>query len=419
MLCQFTFKNFKSYRDETVFDMQASENKELSDSLIPAPGGNFDPLLPVSAIFGPNAGGKSNVLKAFSYLLSCVLMPIKASKSSVELVGVYLKEYSPFLLDDVSKAKPTGFEVFFRTASAQYHYQLVLLGADVVEEYLYSVKTPCERRRPVKIFERDEDGIRLGSAIKKANTQQISSTIPYLSFLAINYNFQEIEDVINWFMRCCFIDYGVSSSDHSIAAWLCAEGIKPLILSLLSSIDIPISNYELLKDTNAEGREIRRLVTTHTVNGRNYSMNLRDESEGTIKILSAIPYVIDILMRGGVLLVDELDAKLHPRLLRAILKLYTTPDVNTKHAQLIFTCHDLTIMRSDILRRDEIWFAAQNEDSASELWSLYDIRDEQGGHIKTSAAYDKQYLAGRYGADPYLKRIISWEEFNGKKSETT
>ena len=419
MLCRFAFKNFMSYRDETVFDMQADDNKELSDSLIPAPGDNFEPLLPVSTIFGPNAGGKSNVLKALSYLLSRVLMPIKASKSSIKLLGVYLQQGSPFLLDDVSKANPTEFEVFFRTASAQYQYQLILMGEDVVEEYLYSVKTPCERRKYVKIFERDEDGIRLGSAIKKANTQQISSAIPYLSFLAINYNFQEIEDVINWFMRCCFIDYGVRGSDHRIAAWLCDEDIKPLILTLLSSIDIPISNYELLKDTNEEGQETRRLVTTHTVNGQDYSMNLRDESEGTIKILSAIPYVIDVLTQGGVLLVDELDAKLHPRLLRAILNLYTTPEINIKHAQLIFTCHDLTIMRSDILRRDEICFAAQNEDSASELWSLYDIRDEQGGHIKTSAAYDKQYLAGRYGADPYLKRIISWGQFNGKESETT
>ena len=224
--------------------------------------------------------------------------------------------------------------------------------------------------------------------------------------------------MIGWFMRCCFVDYGVMNSDHSMAAWLCDEKVKPLVLSLLAGIDIPISDYEIIRETNTEGQETRRLVTTHTVNGQNYAMNLRDESEGTVKILSALPYVVDILSKGGVLLVDEVDAKLHPQLLRAILKLYTTPEINTMHAQLIFTCHDLTIMRSDILRRDEIWFAAQNADSASELWSLYDIRDEQGGHVKTSAAYDKQYLAGRYGADPYLKRIVSWGELHGEKPET-
>ena len=120
------------------------------------------------------------------------------------------------------------------------------------------------------------------------------------------------------------------------------------------------------------------------------------------------------LAKGGVFLVDELDAKLHPQLLRYLVSLYANPDLNKKSSQLIFTCHDLSVMNNDLLRRDEIWFAARGKDSGSELWSLSDIRDEHGKRVPNTEAYDKQYLMGRYGADPYLKRIREWGVSDGE-----
>ncbi len=408
MLCQFRFKNFSSYRDETVFDMQAADIEEFRDSLIPPPGDHFSSLLPVSVIFGPNSGGKSNAINALACLISRIIIPIMTSIDYHNPFGMYLNKYEPFLLDEVSKNSPTEFEVFFRTDNGQYQYQLSLLGDVVVTESLSYVKTPCKRRRTTLLFDRENGKIELGTALKHANTQNISSTIPYLSFLSINYAFSEIRDVIDWFGRCCIVNFGISDRDHRFYTILNDPKMKPMLLDILSDLDIPISDYDILEETDGGNKKKLRFTTTHMVHERPYQLDIHNESEGTAKLLSILPGVITSLASGGFLLVDELDAKLHPQLLRYLIKLYTNPALNPNHAQLVFTCHDISIMKNDLLRRDEIWFAAQNDESSSELWSLYDIQDVNGNRVKNTAAYDRQYLAGRYGADPYLKKMMNW-----------
>ena len=408
MLCQFQFKNFSSYRDETVFDMQATDIEEFRDSLIPPPGDNFSSLLPVSVVFGPNSGGKSNAINALACLISRIIIPIMTSIDYHNPFGMYLKKYEPFLLDEVSKNTPTEFEVFFRTVNGQYQYQLSLLEDTIITESLSYVKTPCKRRRATLLFDRENGKIELGTALKRANTQNISPTIPYISFLSINYAFPEIQDVIDWFGRCCIINYGISDRDHRFYTILNDPEIKPMLLGILSDLDIPISDYDILEEADGGNEKKLKFTTTHIVHVRPYLLDINNESEGTAKLLSILPGVITSLASGGLLLVDELDAKLHPHLLRYLIQLYTNSAINTHHAQLIFTCHDISIMKNDLLRRDEIWFAAQNDEGASELWSLYDIQDINGNRIKNTAAYDRQYLAGRYGADPYLKKMMNW-----------
>ena len=113
--------------------------------------------------------------------------------------------------------------------------------------------------------------------------------------------------------------------------------------------------------------------------------------------------------RGGTVVVDELDAKLHPKLLRYVILLFKDPEVNKHGAQLIFSSQDVSTMRNDVFRRDEIWFAARGEGEASQLWSLADIHEANGNLVSKNAAFDKQYLSGRYGADPYLTRIEEWD----------
>ena len=118
----------------------------------------------------------------------------------------------------------------------------------------------------------------------------------------------------------------------------------------------------------------------------------------------------DALKRGSLLVIDELDSKLHPKLLRFIIMLFQNPDINKNGAQLIFTSQDVSIMKNDVFRRDEIWFAARDEDEASTLWSLSDIHEPNGNLVNKNAAFDRQYLSGRYGADPILDRLLYWEE---------
>ena len=418
MLCQFRFKNFKSYRDEAILDMEAANIEEFSDSLFPAPCDNFAPILPIGVIFGPNAGGKTNAISALAYLVSRVSSPIYRSTGDGNPFGMMLKSYSPFLFDECSKNSPTEFDITFRTDSAQYRYYLSIFDNTVVEESLSYIKIPCSRRRSVLLFDRNKEGIVLGTALKKASKEKVSPTIPYLSFLAINYNFSEIDEAVKWFRDCFIENFAVADSDHRFSNVLEDPQVKPAFLSLLAAMDIPITDYKVKELSNSGVGEEKEfsIITTHTVNGKQFYLDIDEESEGTIKMLSALPGIVYSLASGGLVLFDEFDAKLHPHLLRFLIDLYSAPDFNKKHAQLIFSCHDISIMKNDFLRRDEIWFAATNKDSASELWSLYDIHDENGQHVKNTAAYDRQYLAGRYGADPYLKRIITWGEPDGKES---
>ena len=131
-------------------------------------------------------------------------------------------------------------------------------------------------------------------------------------------------------------------------------------------------------------------------------MPLSCESQGTIKLFHLLPMTILALESGGVVLVDELDTRLYPLLLRAFIRLFTDPDTNPNHAQLLFTSLGVSTMCSAYLRQDEIWFADRDDESVSHLWSLYDIQDIRGEHVKTNVAYDRQYLEGRYGAVPCL-----------------
>lgn len=420
MLCQFRVKNFMSYRDDAVLDMEAAKIEEFSDTLLPPPGDNFRPLVPLAAIFGPNAGGKSNAVSALAYLISRVVSPVYNSTGEGNSLGMALKSYSPFLFDEVSRNQPTEFELVFHAKHAQYHYGLSIFNNIVEREFLSYVKTPCTRKRSVMLFERSKDRIELGTALRKAITGSIRPTLPFLSYLAIRGEFPIINEAMDWFQSCYIQNFAVLDSDHKFSELLEVPELKPYFLFLLDVMGIPISDYTVQKPNEDTGNDTKtevKVTTTHTVNGTDYSLDLGLESEGTIKILSALPGVVSSLSSGGLALFDEFDAKLHPNLLRFLIDMYTNPKINTNHAQLIFTCHDISVMRNDCLRRDEIWFAALNQESASELWNLYhDIIDANGNHVKNTAAYDRQYLMGRYGADPYLKRMTEWGDIHAAET---
>ena len=125
-----------------------------------------------------------------------------------------------------------------------------------------------------------------------------------------------------------------------------------------------------------------------------------------------MPYIIESILTGMTLVIDELDAKLHPLLLKYIIGLFSNKVINKHNAQLIFTSHDLSTMNNEVFRRDEIWFVAKGNEQNSQLYSLVEFKNEKGTAVRKDAKYDKQYLEGKYGADPYLKKIINWGDPN-------
>ena len=208
MLCQFTVKNFKSIREEITFDMQAAAISEHEDRVINCTDGEL--YLPVSAVYGPNGGGKSNVLAALHTLVAKVLRPLFATEDSEEKVLLQKKIIvEPFVFSE-SKDEPTEFELFFRTALAEYRYELIVKKEVIEYERLDRIK--LETGRKSALFERDKKEIRLkGTFAKLKTSDELSDTLPLLSYLGITYSKNDVvRDVLGWFDEgIAFLNYEI------------------------------------------------------------------------------------------------------------------------------------------------------------------------------------------------------------------
>ena len=405
MLCQFTVKNYKSIRDEITFDMQAAAISEHDNKIIKDIDG--ESFLPISAIYGPNGGGKSNVLEALHTLDSKVLRPLcatcdkaycdyKARKIPVE----------PFAFSEQAKDEPTEFELFFRTEKAEYRYILHVKKDEVVYESLDRVKMDTGRRSA--LFRRDTESTELKGIFGKLKiSEDLSATLPLISYLGITYKKNEVvKDVLNWFEDAIdFLNYGNPYQELRTAIAK-SEDIKHLVLNMIKEMDLDIEDFRIEEKDN----DRIEVFTKHTVDGYSAEITLSKESSGTRKLFGLLPFIAKSLIYGTTLVIDELDAKIHPVLLQYVIKLFTDMSINKKGGQLIFTSHDLSTMNNEVFRRDEIWFVAKGRGQNSGLYSLVEFKNDKGESVRKDAKYDKQYLEGKYGADPYLKKIIDWSD---------
>ena len=401
MLCQFTVENYRSYREKTTFDFQATSISEFKDSLITADDGNL--FLPVSVIYGPNGGGKSNLLRALGCAVATVVSPILEIKKNRNGVIFHNKPiYEPFAFDNISKNEPTSFEIYFQTKLNEYKYSISLFNDEVVEEELYW-KT-FSGKKPGMIFSRNKVAVSLGPTFdKKSINKSINPKMPYLSFLAINYNIDIVNDVISWFESSIILNYANNVIERNIMVPGSAKELSKLTRAL-NSLDIDINGYRYEEGTN-------KLYTRRTIGDQVYELDFNNESEGTKKLVSVLQVILIALDEGRLVVMDELDAKLHPKLLKYVINMFKDKTINKHGAQLLFTSHDMTTMKNTVFRRDEIWFSALNKNHESEIYSLYDIRREDNEHVNSTAAFDKQYLEGRYGADPYLRNMLTGSDW--------
>lgn len=404
---QFTVKNYKSIRDEVTFDMQATAISEHEDRIIKDKDGEL--FLPISSIYGPNGGGKSNVLAALHTLAAKVLRPLYATgdneEQSYQMRRLIIE---PFVFSKTKKEEPTEFEVFFRTQKSEYRYILHVKRDLVVYESLDRVKLDTGRRS--SLFTRNKEGINLKGVFAKFKvSEDLSDTLLLLSYLGITYKKNEVvKDVIDWFeYKINFLNYGNPMQELRMAI-ANSDDVKNLVLEMIQEMDLDIVDFRVDEKDN----EKIEIYTKHLVGGYEAELNLKEESSGTMKVFGMLPFIAESLLKGTTLVVDELDAKIHPMLLRHIIMMFNDMSVNTKGAQLIFTSHDLSTMNSDVFRRDEIWFVAKGNCENSKLYSLVEFKNEKGESVRKDAKFDKQYLEGKYGADPYLRKIIDWGKIN-------
>ena len=407
MLCQFAFKNFGSFKDEAFLDLCAESISEMRDSLIVDSDG--EKYLPVISIYGPNGGGKSTVLEALAYLIYFVNNPIYMTQMRVPEVqvphfsGGSLRHDIYYKFDEESRNHPTDFDLLFRRDGYEFRYEISIKDGAVVSENLYSKKIGT--RRASIIFERSSEGIETGEELKNLPLDKVRSSFPLISYISTAYDIDIINRAISWFSYSTILNYDNPQRDRNI---LIPEDKKRLkqLLSMLQSMDINITDVRIEED---EKGRIIDIYTIHEVNGKKFELNLKEESSGTRKLFSCLSRIEMCLEEGRLLIADELDAKLHPKILGYIIEQFQNPAVNKAGAQLILTSHDMVNMNPDVFRRDEIWFCSQGHDYSSNLYSLVAFRDGRGQKVRKDEVYSKRYLEGHYGADPYIMHGLNWE----------
>lgn len=420
MLCQFSFRNYKAFKEEATLDMMAESISEHRDTLLVDEQDN-EKFLPVLAIYGPNGGGKSTVLEALDFLRLCVLQKIVLMKledekekysSVINKFSLHVSEARYHRFDPRCKDIPTGFEVMFRVEGMQYKYEISLQKNIITEENLYAQK--IGEKYVKAVFERSGDECYLGEDVEDIVVEKVSEKMPLISHIAINYDIEIIDRAVRWFMDIEVMNYDDFRKERKILIPK-EEKEQKRLFKMLRDMDIPISDVRLERDLDGN---ITNIFTKHILqDGANYEVPFEEESSGTKKLFSFLGDCLFCLEKGNLMIADELDAKLHPKLLQYILELFMNRRTNGSGAQLLLTSHDMVTMVREVFRRDEIWFCARNPMGASKLYSLISFRKESGAVPRNDEAYGKQYIEGNYGADPYIKRILKWGEEDELKAE--
>ncbi|MCI9532839.1 MAG: ATP-binding protein, partial [Lachnospiraceae bacterium] len=286
MLCQFTVKNYKSIRDEITFDMQAAAISEHENKVIKDVDGEL--FLPISAIYGPNGGGKSNVLEALHTLDSKVLRPLCATCDKVDCDYKARKiPVEPFAFSEQAKDEPTEFELFFRTEKAEYRYILHVKEDEVIYESLDRVK--MDTGRPSALFRRDTDSTELKGIFGRLKiSEDLSATLPLISYLGITYKKNEVvNDVLEWFEDAIdFLNYGNPYQELRTAIAK-SEDIKHLVLNMIKEMDLDIEDFRIEEKDN----DRIEVFTKHTVDGYSAEITLSEESSGTRKLFGLLPFI--------------------------------------------------------------------------------------------------------------------------------
>ncbi len=414
MLIQFSFKNYKSFRDEATLDLSAAKMTEFSDRVVSE--GN-DKILPMAAIYGANASGKSNIYNAFGYMADYVIESFKYGDEEEKF-----EEYrpTPFLFDSVSNDAESSFEVYFTIpgdkAEKTYNYGFCVDRHGVTEEWL-NVKAKTARKY-ASVFYRsiEEDTLDL-SGLPKSSRDNIQVALEkqvLIVSLGAKLKVNKCKDIRDWFMANEFADFGDPFTNFFLSrrlpkGFVDDNSVQKKVIEYFTSFDEHIKDFEIEKLPNdADSKEeTYKISSLHKkIDSDTFAaIPLNMESAGTLKMFALYPELQDVLEKGSVFFIDELNARLHPLLVRNFLLTFLNPEINTRHAQLIFTTHDTWQLSNQLLRRDEVWFTEKDEQGISKLYSLADFVDESGARIRKDESYEKNYLIGKYGAIPTLKSI--------------
>lgn len=415
MLVEFRVKNFRSVRDEQVLSLVASTAKDLLETHAQATGLKAAPqVLKSAVVYGANASGKSNLIKALQYMRGMVL------ESATLQPSQGFDRLQPFRLDGLSAHLPTEFEVTFILDGVRYQYGFAMTAQRIVHEQLLVYKAFKPQRWFGRRFDAEsgKDMYEFSSNLKGPKHLWESATRANGLFLstAVQLNSEALLPVFDWFAKrlVIFNEQSPLSPQFSVQM-LKQDSQRKAMCEFLRAADISIADIEVTtqqamvhsirfdlatgkREETASEQAVDEIKFHHITEHGRAVFDLMDESSGTRNLLFLTGPILDILHKGLTLVVDELDTSLHTLLVQELVRLFHRPEVNTGGAQLIFTTHDTSLLDAyGLFRRDQVWFVEKHPDQSSSLYPLLDFSPRK------NEALERGYLQGRYGALPFLR----------------
>ncbi len=427
MLFNFTIGNFRSFSERKMLSLEPAPISDHKENLIQKATYSF---LSSAVIYGANAAGKSNLLRGISTMKRIVVENF--GKNSVSEIP-----YDPFLLNTRMANEPTFYEVVFWTENIKFRYGFEADKNSIHSEWLFATEKKTEK----PLFLRVPEGIEVMRNFPEGKDLE-EKTRDNALFLSVvdQFNGHTASIIMKWFRNFNIIS-GLSHDPYRgiTFAMLDNPELNEILTNFFIGIDLGFDKIKLEKEdfdpkklptdfpedilkqviTDLDGKKLVTLSTVHKVfdDDQNFIREIdfdarRQESSGTNKVIDLSGPVFDTLNDGGVLIVDELDAKLHPLLTLSIVKLFQSQEINKKGAQLIFATHDTNILSICNLRRDQIYFVEKNRLGSSDIYSL--VEYNKGGKVRKDRSFEKDYINGRYGAIPYFgnfeKLSEQWHE---------
>ena len=435
MLVEFKVSNHRSICEEqTISLVPALKQKEHSENIISI--GN-NQILNGLALYGANSSGKSNLLKAFELLDKLLFLSARSSSTSK-------LPFDPFLLKEGYKSKPTQLQIIFVTGNTRYRYGFSFNQDEILSEWLFRKKVG----REVELFNRSGDIIEVSSGFE-GSSKLIDTAIEatrinalFLSFCDM-LNVTEAKKIFQWFNTFIFVD-GIDTSREALQTYKLWEdeeykakikeylsllrlGFEDLLIhkkefdisELPNELDESIRQDLVSKLAGSVGFQVNTVHSTYDKEGERSGEKLawsmsEMESAGTQKAFQVSGPIIYTLLKGGVIIIDEIEAKMHPILTLNTLNLFLSKKTNPLNAQIIFATHDTNLLTYANLRRDQINFVEKNQWEGTELFSLSDFKYfDTGQKERPDSDTEKRYLEGRYGAIPmmgqsFYNKISSW-----------
>lgn len=420
MLVEFRVSNYRSFREPQVLSMVAGSGAEHRNTHTHDPGvSRFERILASAVIYGPNAAGKTNLLKALQCMQTIVLT--SATTSPAAPVACYV----PFKFDLLTHNLPSEFEVTFIEAGVLYEYKFSLDATRVYHERLVEYRTKQPRRLFERTYEPSTENYKwqFSNALTGNRSVWRDATRPNALFLstAVQLNSTQLAQVFWWFQKRLITIVGATQLNLGLTITLLGQpGGKERLLPFIREADPGIADVEfsaeplppqlvlspgmqpmLFQDSPTSPPQIAKITFFHHMEKAEspVQLDISDESNGTQLLFRTAGAWLNVLTNGEILLVDEIDTSLHSILVRFLISRFHSTTTNPQKAQIVFTTHNTSILTQEIFRRDQIWFVEKGEDNASHLYPLSDFSPRK------DEALERWYLKGKYGALPIIEEL--------------